>query len=320
MRQAMNPFVNILVVIDPSTEDQKALKRAIELTLKNNSQVSQLTMFLCVFDLSYELTSMLSSSERDSMRSAVIESREDWLNSIIDTLPHITANICLKVVWHRRPYEVIIEEVIHNQYDLVIKGTHQHDTLKSIIFTPTDWHLLRKCPAPLLLVKDHNWPKNGDIIAAVNIGSDEEEHQSLNNKITESAQYLAHIIEGNVHLVNAFPGTPVNISIEIPEFDSSEYTHTMRNQHEKSMLKHAITFSIEPKNTHVAEGLPEIVIAEITGTLDAELVVLGTIGRTGLSAALIGNTAEHVIDNLNCDLLAIKPEGYVSPLQKQIAF
>ena len=41
--------------------------------------------------------------------------------------------------------------------------------------------------------------------------------------------------------------------------------------------------------------------------LEAELVVLGTLGRTGLSAALLGNTAEHVISKLSCNLLAIKP-------------
>ena len=315
----MTPFQNILVVIDPSTDDQKALKRAIELTSKINAQTPQpinITLFLCVFDLSYELTSMLSSSERENMRSAVIQDRKLWLKSLVDNLVLITANLTFEVVWHRRPYEVIIEEAINNQYDLIIKSTHQHDRLKSIIFTPTDWHLLRKCPAPLLLVKEHNWPQNGNIIAAVNIGSDEDEHQSLNNKITEGSQYLADIIEGNVHLVNAYPGSPVNISIEIPEFDSREYTKTMLHHHEKSMAKHANTFSIEQENTHVVEGLPEVVIEKITGDLDAELVVLGTIGRTGLSAALIGNTAEQVIDSLNCDLLAIKPKGYVSPLQK----
>ena len=45
-------------------------------------------------------------------------------------------------------------------------------------------------------------------------------------------------------------------------------------------------------------------------------MVIGTVGRTGLSAALMGNTAEHVIDGLNCDVLALKPEGYKSPLDK----
>ena len=48
--------------------------------------------------------------------------------------------------------------------------------------------------------------------------------------------------------------------------------------------------------------------------VDAELVVMGTRGRNGISAALIGNTAEHVMDNINCDLLAIKPENFESPI------
>ena len=51
-------------------------------------------------------------------------------------------------------------------------------------------------------------------------------------------------------------------------------------------------------------------ISEIAEKIKAELVVLGTIGRTGLSAAFLGNTAEHVIGRLNCDVLAIKPDSF----------
>jgi len=80
------------------------------------------------------------------------------------------------------------------------------------------------------------------------------------------------------------------------------------------MDNHAKLFSISKPHTHVEEGLPEDVIEKLADDLDAELVILGTIGRTGISAALIGNTAEHVIDRLNCDVLALKPDGYVSPL------
>ena len=64
------------------------------------------------------------------------------------------------------------------------------------------------------------------------------------------------------------------------------------------MLEHAKAFNIAPENTHIKEGLPEDVIQSVANELDAELVILGTVGRTGLSAALIGNTAEHVIDRL----------------------
>lgn len=308
----METYQNILVVIDPESDNQKALERAIQLAQCTKATI---TAFLSIFDFSYEMTTMLSSHERESMRQTVIDDRTQWIQERINHIDCQSIEVTPQVLWHSRPFEAIIEQAINNDYDIVIKGTHQHDKLKSVIFTPTDWHLLRKCPCPVLLVKDHNWPDNGNIIAAVNVGSDEPEHQSLNERVTQQAQFMACLLQANVHLVNSYPGTPVNIAIEIPEFDASQYNQTMQKHHQESMINHANHFSIPAEQTHVHEGLPEDVIEQLSSSLDAELVVLGTIGRTGLSAALIGNTAEHVIDRLNCDVLAIKPEGYKSPLQ-----
>ncbi|WP_286232542.1 universal stress protein UspE [Thalassotalea sediminis] len=308
----MEKYQNILAVIDPTTEEQKALKRAIELAQKTNGSI---TAFLSIYDFSYEMTTMLSSEEREAMRQSLIDDRKQWLENIIATENPQGISIRHQVVWHNRPFEPIIEQAIHHDVDIIIKGTHEHDKLKSVIFTPTDWHILRKCPCPVLLVKDHSWPENGNIVASINVGSEEIEHTSLNDIITQEAVQLGSIINGNVHLVNSYPGTPVNIAIEIPEFNANEYNDSMRQHHEEAMTAHAKKYHIDAGNTHVKEGLPEDVIDEISQQLDAELVVLGTIGRTGLSAALIGNTAEHVIDRLNCDVLALKPEGYVSPLQ-----
>lgn len=315
----METYQNILAIIDPTENEQKALKRAIKLAtcINNiNSAGVKVTAFLSIFDFSYEMTTILSRSERDVMRQSVIKDKTLWLESVINDLD-ISLQIDCQVVWHNRPFEAIIERVIEHSHDIVIKGTHQHDKLKSVVFTPTDWHILRKCPCPVLLVKDHEWPQNGNIIAALNVGSDEEEHQSLNVKITEEAKQLATLIEANVHLVNSFPGTPINIAIEIPEFNAADYTENMLKHHQKAMVSHANKFDISVINTHVVEGLPETVIEQVAEQIDAELVVLGTIGRTGISAALIGNTAEHVIDQLKCDVLAVKPTGYISPLQEK---
>ena len=71
-------------------------------------------------------------------------------------------------------------------------------------------------------------------------------------------------------------------------------------------------FGIDEDHTHVREGFPEEVIPEVAKEIEAELVILGTVGRTGLSAALLGNTAEHVISKLSCNLLAIKPSKKIS--------
>ena len=313
----MNTIQQILAVIDPTVDSQHSLSRSIDLAKKSGASI---TAFMSIYDFSYEMTTMLSAGERESMRASVIKSRQDWLKELIaqpedNNLNH---NLCIttKVIWHNRPFEAIIEQVLEHDYDLVVKSTHHHDKLKSVIFTPTDWHILRKCPCPVLLVKDHQWPKNGNIIAAINVGNIEEEHNSLNNKITEEALHLAKLIEGNAHLVNSYPGTPVNIAIEIPEFNAVEYNDTMKEHHVQAMALHTKHYDVAPNNVHVKEGLPEDVIETLAESLDCELVILGTIGRTGLSAALIGNTAEHVIDRLNCDLLALKPDGYISPLAK----
>lgn len=310
----MNQYQKILAIIDPEAEQQKSLARAIEIATKTGASI---TAFLTIYDFSYEMTTMLSMDERENMRQAVVDDRTDWLAELVENaMTDATVSVDVKVVWHNRPYESIIYEVIDNNYDLIVKGTQEHDTLKSVIFTPTDWHLMRKAPVPVLLVKEHDWPEDGQIIAAVNVGTEDPAHASLNDQVTVVAMEFADLLAGHVNLVNSYPGTPVNIAIEIPEFDPQGYNESVKNYHIESMQKHAQKFDIDEGMCHVKEGLPEDVIPAVSKLIDAELVVIGTVGRQGISAALIGNTAEHVIDSLDCDVLALKPDDFISPIQR----
>ncbi|MGS0674216.1 universal stress protein UspE [Shewanella sp. 125m-1] len=309
----MMDYKKLLVVVDPTTDKQTALARAVELACDNQAVI---TVFLSIFDFSYEMTSILSGQERESMREGVVNQRKAWLEDVVKPYRKDGLTINLDVIWHNRPFESIIKHAIDGEYDLIVKGTHEHDKLKSVIFTPTDWHLLRKAPIPVLLVKTHDWPVAGKIICAVNVSSEEDANESLNGKIISHAKKLAQQFSAQVHLVNGYPGTPVNLAIELPDFDAHTYSETIKLQHEERISYLANAYGISPDFCHVKEGLPEDVIPDMAASLDAELVILGTVGRTGLSAALIGNTAEHVIDSINCDLLAIKPNGYKSPLEE----
>ncbi|WP_233421938.1 universal stress protein [Ruegeria profundi] len=64
----------------------------------------------------------------------------------------------------------------------------------------------------------------------------------------------------------------------------------------------------------LSKGSPEIVLHEQSHKVGADVVVLGTVARTGLSGVFIGNTAEDIINSLECPVLAVKPDGFVSPL------
>lgn len=299
----------ILAVVDAERDNQPALSRAYELASKTGATV---TAMMVVYDLSYDMTTMLSPDERESMRDAVTKEHAKWLSAQLKEQGFSETDIVVE--WNNRAYESIIYFALNNQIDLVVKATKKHDDLASVIFTPTDWHLMRKCPRPVLLVKEHDWPEGGEIIAAVNVGSEDDEHAVLNDKLTLIANDYASLLKGNVNLVNSYPSTPLNIAIEVPEFDPDTYHDAVKNHHMKEMRSHALKYGIPDNKCVVKEGLPEKVIPQVAKTLDAELVVIGTVGRVGISAALIGNTAEHVIDELNCDVLAIKPDGFESPI------
>ncbi|MBV7296764.1 universal stress protein UspE [Enterovibrio paralichthyis] len=313
----MNRYTNLLVAIDPDHDEQPAFSRALDIGTKSSSSV-KITVILAIYDFSYEMTSMLSSEERQAMRAGVLQQREDWIDSVIAKYDTSHVEVVKHVVWHNRPYECMIAKVFDGNHDLLIKATHQHDKLGSVIFTPTDWHLLRKCPCPVLLVKERGWPENGKILTAVNVSSENETHIPLNDKLIEEAQAMSKLLSAEVNLVNAYPATPVNVTIELPEFDPASYTDAVRGHHLLQMKALRQKHGIDEEQTFCQEGLPEDVIPAVAKELDAELVILGTTGRVGLSAIFIGNTAEHTIDQLNCDVLAIKPDGYISPLAPNI--
>ena len=288
----MAKYQSMLVVIDPNQDDQPALRRAVYLHQRIGGRIKA---FLPIYDFSYEMTTLLSPDERTAMRQGVIAQRTAWIREQAKFYLESGVPIDVKVVWHNRPFEAIIQEVVSEKHDLLLKMAHQHDKLEAVIFTPTDWHLLRKCPCPVWMVKDQPWPEGGKALVAVNLASEENYHNTLNEKLVRETLSLAEEVNHTeVHLIGAYPVTPINIAIELPDFDPSVYNDAIRGQHLLAMKALRQKFGIDEKFTHVEKGLPEEVIPDLAEHLQAGIVVLGTVGRTGLSAAFLGNTAEQV--------------------------
>ena len=288
-------FNNILVVLNPENDKQYALARAVRLAQEQKSpNPVNITLFLAIYDLSYEMSALLSSEERTEMRHNVIEQRKLAIQPYIEKYASDGIQFSSTVVWHSNEAEAITREVETHNYDLVVKYTKAEESLKSLIVTPVDWQILRKCPTPILVVKDGDWKHQRRILVAVNVSDDENEaHSSFNDELVSLSMDLADSLDrGNIHLVTAYPPTPINMAIDLPEFSTGDCNSGLRGQYLLNM-----------KALRQKYGISD----EVAEKLEAELVILGTIGRTGLSAAFLGNTAEHVISKLNCNLLAIKP-------------
>ena len=56
--------------------------------------------------------------------------------------------------------------------------------------------------------------------------------------------------------------------------------------------------------------IPELALAKAI-----DLIVMGTVSRAGIAGLLIGNTAEKVLQQVDCSMLTVKPEGFVTPVK-----
>ena len=67
-------------------------------------------------------------------------------------------------------------------------------------------------------------------------------------------------------------------------------------------------------HVHLLEGKAKDLVPELARKKDVELIILGTVARSGLPELLIGNTAENVLSQVDCSVLTVKPEGFVTPV------
>lgn len=301
----MRKYRNILVIVESQMEQQIALKRALEIA--KFSPETQITSFLAIYDFSYDLTSILSLEEQINMKNGIVKNNELWLENELENYKQNYPLLKSKVVWQRNIAEAILKELATGSYDLILKSSEKHGFLDSMIFTPLDWQLLRSSPIPVLLAKEHPWVEKGNILVAVNFSSDQDKYQRLMNiRLLRNAQELATLTNGNIHLINAAPPVIPAAVVEIPGFSPDIYSEALLKHNQEKLTIFANKHRIPACNCHVKEGQPDDVIPDLAAELNACAVLIGNEGRIGLSGAIIGNTCEQIVDDLNCDLLVIR--------------
>ena len=62
------------------------------------------------------------------------------------------------------------------------------------------------------------------------------------------------------------------------------------------------------------KGYPREKIPVLAKEIETDLVVMGTVARIGIPGFFMGNTAETILNQLDCSVLAIKPQGFKTPV------
>ena len=300
---------HILVVLDPNDDEQHGLTRAAWLA---HALEADITLLTHAWDSFGDKASQLADTTSTSIRDALIQRSQDWLDSYIDTEQLAELHVQTEVHWQKHLHDAAVESARATEFDLVVKSTHPHAFIDRI-FSHSDWHLMRQCPAPVLMVKSANQWKHNRILACIDATSSDTGHNLINDNILSFAEHLADHFETDLHIANAYPMVAVALAM-IPEVtppdDIQKY---VTEQHKEATRKWARKFNVHDDHTHLAEGDAEAVIPDLAQEIEADLIVVGTIGRDGLSGVLIGNTAEALLDKVSGDVLVIKPNDGVKP-------
>src|SRR5690606_12778707 len=107
-----------------------------------------------------------------------------------------------QAVWHKRAHVAITRQVLELSPDLVIRDIQPSSALQRAVFTPADWHLLRLCPAPLMLVDEDASTCPQRILAAVDMLDANDKPRELNDEIVRAALVMAATCDATVHLVH----------------------------------------------------------------------------------------------------------------------
>lgn len=304
----MQPFKSILVDIDASMAAHPALDRAVRLARASGAKL-----------MIADVVTIPSDAHRylePSLEEEYVMRRRRRLEQVARGVAGVPTESTLL---SGRPATALIREVLRAGHDLLIRS-HARDLVArgARPYGPVDMELFRQCPCPVMVVGPGAPAAHPRMLGAVHASTDDAGEQALNMKIVDLTLLMARLEQGSPTVLQAWaPFAEPLVRSHYSNEAYSSYIDEVRRQAEGDLarLADASGGRLTPGQVELRRGQPEDVIPEFVVAQGIDLVVMGSVARSGIAGLLIGNTAERVLRRLPCSVLAVKPDGFVSPVR-----
>jgi nucleotide-binding universal stress UspA family protein len=285
----MNSFSNILTLAQSRTSDLVSIRKSIILAKKNNGHVTV---------LSTRKKSSIYHQWLNKTKFNLVDNSEK-IRKLVSFAQHEGVAINYKIREEKDQFTALKKQLEHNQYDLVV-AEHQKEESRLWPFDSAKYsRLLNVSDTSILFVGKQPWRDHGNILAAIETEENTLNHHRFNDEIIVTASGLAKLLMSNIHLFNCYLE---NCSISFEEtLPTIELTRHLDNLTELVKAYH-----FEDKYLHVEEGFADDVIPIQAHKFDTNIVVVGCGEHKGWLSKIKGHTVDYVLDNLECDLLALK--------------
>lgn len=180
--------------------------------------------------------------------------------------------------------------------------------------------LLRDCPCPVLALRDHRGASHERILAAVDVAPEGAEGALPNQRIMQMAILLARRARGALFVFHAWSLWGEDLLRHRGGVSEQEVDEmALDRKHEKANRLDELLADPEVAElgctVELHKGSAVHLLPKIVEERRIDVVVMGTVARTGLPGFVIGNTAERILNRLSCSVLTVKPPGFVSPVK-----
>jgi len=294
----------LLVVIDPTSHAQPALQRAALLAHHSGAALELLRI---EYQSAFEGNPLLSHQAQDQARAALLISLSQEVEVLAQPLRDEGLQVTVQVRWGKPLDQMILARVAELQPDLLLKSAHHHGLLKQLLLSNSCWQLIRHCPVPLWLVQHGEW-RGQNLCAALDPLHEADKPAALDHQLIACARELSTRLGLDAHYVHSYAGMPHSQILEANLLaDYATYATQCAEQHGAALAEVLTPYSIVASHQHLLEGFAEEVIPRFVAEQHIDLLLIGAIARGQLDNALIGNTAERVLEAVDCDLLVLKP-------------
>ena len=213
------------------------------------------------------------------------------------------------------PIKALVREVVRGGHDLLAVGAASSGTVQCVGASAT--RLLRECPCPVLLVRPSRRRRRPRVLVAVDAGPwVVKGTDALTAKLLESALWFAEKLEGELHVLHAWApyGERFMRRGRLTDAEVEKFVLGVREQARQALERTVAPFRahIAPGGVHLVKGDPGRVITAFATNRRIDLLVVGTVARSGVAARVVGNTAEAVLTQLPCSMLVVRPTSGVA--------
>jgi nucleotide-binding universal stress UspA family protein len=209
------------------------------------------------------------------------------------------------------PIEALVREMVRGGHDLLAVGAGTSGTVQCVGASAT--RLLRETPGPVLLVHPSRRRRRPRVLVAVDIDLwSSAGKAALTAKLVEAAVWFAEKHDGELYVMHAWVpyGEGMMIRAGVNDGEARRFLAGIREEARQDLERALAPFSahIDPARVHLVKGDPRVAIAGFASSHGIDLLVVGTVARSGVARRIIGNTAEAVLSQMPCSMLVIKPD------------